>query len=231
MDSDAGSISSRASSPEMDIASRQHKLFRGFLSDQEEQGGEPKESKSGSKKDMSECQSQELRLKVNYRERKRMQDLNVAMDGLREVMPYAHGPSVRKLSKIATLLLARNYILMLSSSLDEMKKLVSEVYGGGQHQAQSHCHPQRCGQVSLQAMHPMVGAPSPPPPHPPPPPPLPIAFLGIGRAAAELVKGAAPPAASAGGAYRHWGGVACPCPLCQTAPHLSGQLSRPSTNR
>ena len=42
-----------------------------------------------------------------------MHDLNSALDGLREVMPYAHGPSVRKLSKIATLLLARNYILML----------------------------------------------------------------------------------------------------------------------
>ncbi|KAJ8416048.1 hypothetical protein AAFF_G00380700 [Aldrovandia affinis] len=35
----------------------------------------------------------ELRLKINGRERKRMHDLNVAMDGLREVMPYAHGPS------------------------------------------------------------------------------------------------------------------------------------------
>uniref|UniRef100_A0A8C5T6I6 BHLH domain-containing protein n=1 Tax=Malurus cyaneus samueli TaxID=2593467 RepID=A0A8C5T6I6_9PASS len=64
------------------------------------------------------------------RERKRMHDLNIAMDGLREVMPYAHGPSVRKLSKIATLLLARNYILMLTNSLEEMKRLVSEIYGG-----------------------------------------------------------------------------------------------------
>ncbi|ELU17580.1 hypothetical protein CAPTEDRAFT_41307, partial [Capitella teleta] len=57
---------------------------------------------------------QNLRLKINSRERKRMHDLNSALDSLREVMPYAHGPSVRKLSKIATLLLARNYILMLS---------------------------------------------------------------------------------------------------------------------
>lgn len=46
-----------------------------------------------------------------------MHDLNLAMDRLREVMPYAHGPSVRKLSKIATLLLARNYILMLTQLL------------------------------------------------------------------------------------------------------------------
>uniref|UniRef100_A0A670Z6S1 Oligodendrocyte transcription factor 2 n=2 Tax=Pseudonaja textilis TaxID=8673 RepID=A0A670Z6S1_PSETE len=83
-------------------------------------------SSSASKKDkkqMTEPELQQLRLKINSRERKRMHDLNIAMDGLREVMPYAHGPSVRKLSKIATLLLARNYILMLSNSLEEMKRL------------------------------------------------------------------------------------------------------------
>ena len=77
---------------------------------------------------LSEDELQHLRLKINGRERKRMHDLNSALDGLREVMPYAHGPSVRKLSKIATLLLARNYILMLNNSLDEMKKLVSDIY-------------------------------------------------------------------------------------------------------
>ncbi|XP_019379436.1 PREDICTED: oligodendrocyte transcription factor 2-like [Gavialis gangeticus] len=82
------------------------------------------------KKQMTEPELQQLRLKINSRERKRMHDLNIAMDGLREVMPYAHGPSVRKLSKIATLLLARNYILMLTNSLEEMKRLVSEIYGG-----------------------------------------------------------------------------------------------------
>lgn len=71
---------------------------------------------------------QELRLKINSRERRRMHDLNAALDGLREVMPYANGPSVRKLSKIATLLLAKNYILMLNNSLDEMRKLVSDIY-------------------------------------------------------------------------------------------------------
>jgi len=45
-----------------------------------------------------------------------MHDLNDALDELRAVIPYAHGPSVRKLSKIATLLLAKNYILMQVSS-------------------------------------------------------------------------------------------------------------------
>lgn len=52
----------------------------------------------------------------------------------------AHYPSVRKLSKIATLLLARNYILMLTNSLEEMKRLVSEIYGG--HHA--GFHPSAC---------------------------------------------------------------------------------------
>ena len=42
-----------------------------------------------------------------------MHDLNDALDELRAVIPYAHSPSVRKLSKIATLLLAKNYILIV----------------------------------------------------------------------------------------------------------------------
>ncbi|KAG3263646.1 BHLHE23-containing [Ictidomys tridecemlineatus] len=52
-------------------------------------------------------------------------DLNDALDGLRAVIPYAHSPSVRKLSKIATLLLAKNYILMQAQALDEMRRLVA----------------------------------------------------------------------------------------------------------
>jgi hypothetical protein len=43
----------------------------------------------------------------------------------RNVIPYAHSPSVRKLSKIATLLLAKNYILMQTNALEEMRKLVT----------------------------------------------------------------------------------------------------------
>ncbi|XP_008565346.1 PREDICTED: LOW QUALITY PROTEIN: oligodendrocyte transcription factor 2 [Galeopterus variegatus] len=102
------------------------------------------------KKQMTEPELQQLRLKINSRERKRMHDLNIAMDGLREVMPYAHGPSVRKLSKIATLLLARNYILMLTNSLEEMWS------GGG----------------------------------------------GSGGS----------------GGFQHWGGMPCPCSMCQVPP-------------
>uniref|UniRef100_A0A8C6ZV64 Basic helix-loop-helix family member e22 n=1 Tax=Nothoprocta perdicaria TaxID=30464 RepID=A0A8C6ZV64_NOTPE len=62
-----------------------------------------------------------LRLNINARERRRMHDLNDALDELRAVIPYAHSPSVRKLSKIATLLLAKNYILMQAQALEEMR--------------------------------------------------------------------------------------------------------------
>lgn len=69
-----------------------------------------------------------LRLKINSRERKRMHDLNSALDSLREVIPYARNPSVRKLSKMATLLLARNYIVMLTKSLDDMRQHLATCY-------------------------------------------------------------------------------------------------------
>ncbi|XP_075032821.1 class E basic helix-loop-helix protein 23 [Mixophyes fleayi] len=71
-----------------------------------------------------------LRLSINARERRRMHDLNDALDGLRSVIPYAHSPSVRKLSKIATLLLAKNYILMQAQALEEMRKLVAYLNQG-----------------------------------------------------------------------------------------------------
>ncbi|KAK2489322.1 hypothetical protein MC885_002827 [Smutsia gigantea] len=87
-----------------------------------------------SRADAKEEQQQQLRRKINSRERKRMQDLNLAMDALREViLPYsaAHcqGAPGRKLSKIATLLLARNYILLLGSSLQELRRALGEGAG------------------------------------------------------------------------------------------------------
>ncbi|XP_057709319.1 oligodendrocyte transcription factor 1 [Corythoichthys intestinalis] len=91
-------------------------------------------------RELSAEEQQELRRKINSRERKRMQDLNVAMDALREVMvPYAssapssapsHVPPGRRLSKISTLVLARNYILLLGSSLQEMRRLLGELGAG-----------------------------------------------------------------------------------------------------
>ncbi|XP_067946972.1 class E basic helix-loop-helix protein 23-like [Watersipora subatra] len=77
--------------------------------------------------DMSNEEVQELRLKVNARERQRMHDLNHALDSLREVMPYSKNPSVRKLSKISTMVLARNYIVSLQKNLDDMQKMVADI--------------------------------------------------------------------------------------------------------
>jgi len=88
-----------------------------------------------------------LRLKINSRERQRMHDLNAALDALRDVMPYASGTgsssssstsasSVRRLSKIATLLLARNYIVTLQKTVDEMSSLITELQQQQQQQQQ-----------------------------------------------------------------------------------------------
>ncbi|CAL8370460.1 unnamed protein product [Arctogadus glacialis] len=170
-----------------------------------------------SKKDrklLSENELQSIRLKINSRERKRMHDLNVAMDGLREVMPYAHGPSVRKLSKIATLLLARNYILMLSSSLEEMKRLVSEIYGssggGGGHHHHGGFHPSAAS----------LSAPS-------------ISAVTSVRPHHGLLKAPVASAGPLGSSFHHWGmsagGMPCPCSMCQVPPpppHLAMSLSR-----
>lgn len=130
----------------------------------------------------------ELRSKINMRERKRMHDLNTAMDSLRDVMPYAKGPSVRKLSKIATLTLAKNYIQMLSKSVEEMKQLLDDIYRSSSAlqrvpgpappaspyysaaaQSQSSFHPgsfQALSSIALSASH-STAHPSPPHLHPP----------------------------------------------------------------
>ena len=79
-------------------------------------------------KNLSQDEQEDLRLKVNARERQRMHDLNSALDALRQVMPYAHSPSVKKLSKMATLLLARNYIVMLTRTLNEVRAMLAESY-------------------------------------------------------------------------------------------------------
>lgn len=78
-------------------------------------------------------QQKQVRLSINARERRRMHDLNDALDELRSVIPYAHSPSVRKLSKIATLLLAKNYILMQSNAIDELKRVVTYLNHPGAH--------------------------------------------------------------------------------------------------
>ncbi|KAM3862497.1 oligodendrocyte transcription factor 2 [Diretmus argenteus] len=265
MDSDTSRVSSRPSSPEVDdiFISAMKKSVHGFsgavsstqsdspldipaelrglsgLSGSDEESLALKMFKKD-RKLLSENELQSIRLKINSRERKRMHDLNVAMDGLREVMPYAHGPSVRKLSKIATLLLARNYILMLSNSLEEMKRLVSEIYGSGGHHG--GFHPSACGTmahagplpghpVSSHAAHPAV--------HHPLLPPAAVSTASLSAPGISAVTSVRPhhgllkaPGAVAGplgSSFQHWGvgtGMPCPCSMCQVPPpHVSSMSS------
>lgn len=66
------------------------------------------------------------RLKVNIRERERMHDLNAALDALRDAIPYSKEHSVKKLSKIATLRLARSYIEALHQTIKELKEVLKQ---------------------------------------------------------------------------------------------------------
>ncbi|XP_044280362.1 class E basic helix-loop-helix protein 22 [Varanus komodoensis] len=98
-----------------------------------------------------------LRLNINARERRRMHDLNDALDELRAVIPYAHSPSVRKLSKIATLLLAKNYILMQAQALDEMRRLVAYL-NQGQAISAASLPSSAAAAAAAAALHPALGA-------------------------------------------------------------------------
>ncbi|XP_037391537.1 class E basic helix-loop-helix protein 22 [Pygocentrus nattereri] len=71
-----------------------------------------------------------LRVSINARERRRMHDLNEALDELRAAMPYRAGPTAKKLSKIATLLLARNHILLQARALEQMSRMVGQLKAG-----------------------------------------------------------------------------------------------------
>ncbi len=99
----------------------------GSSSDDEEGREAPREGSeydsAGGK--IKSSKNRPVRLSINARERRRMHDLNDALDELRSVIPYAHSPSVRKLSKIATMLLAKNYILMQANALEEMRRLIT----------------------------------------------------------------------------------------------------------
>uniref|UniRef100_UPI00398E44F9 oligodendrocyte transcription factor 3 n=1 Tax=Pristiophorus japonicus TaxID=55135 RepID=UPI00398E44F9 len=245
MNSDSSSLSSRASSPDVDeiylrdhlqhqdsrmnsVSSTQNDLLQQLANEHNITALSRSEDKSGGKfkvkKQLSEHDLQNLRLKINGRERKRMHDLNLAMDGLREVMPYAHGPSVRKLSKIATLLLARNYILMLSNSLEEMKRLVGEIYGG--HHSAFHCgtvghsagHPGHS--TSAHQVHPILGSALTSSPSS-----ISASLPGISavRPPHSLLKTSSAPPVPLGNTFQHWAGLPCPCTICQVPPppHIS----------
>uniref|UniRef100_A0A3Q3SXB5 BHLH domain-containing protein n=1 Tax=Mastacembelus armatus TaxID=205130 RepID=A0A3Q3SXB5_9TELE len=242
MNSDS-SPSSRASSPDMDgmflrdhhSHHHHHHHVGSSVSSSTQSGEHQRQKMTGGEHLRSGDEMYQLRLKINGRERKRMHDLNLAMDGLREVMPYAHGPSVRKLSKIATLLLARNYILMLTSSLDEMKRLVGEIYGG-QHSA-FHCgtvaHAAGTGghsgspaaaaaaaAAAAHQVHPLLGSAL----SSSTSSTLSSTLPGLTsiRAPHSLMKGSptAPPALQLGSGFQHWAGLPCPCTICQMKINL-----------
>lgn len=234
MDSDTGSTCSRSSSPELTVDSSffSKKMFQ---AEKSANRSPVSDLKNRDRQELSKDDLQELRLKVNSRERKRMHDLNQAMDGLREVMPYAQGPSVRKLSKISTLLLARNYILMLSSSLEEMKKLVSEVYGSSASQNHAPRPVLASSQLPLhplaQSLHPLANgattvssstlqntaAHTAQAPHSPPS----AGYLGFhAHSIHSLLKEPLHLASS----YRHFPGMPCPCSLCQPLPASTASL-------
>lgn len=251
MDSDSGSTGSRSSSPDLVVDDSagsffSNKMFQTYCRENRVDGEAGKDrtercgggGKTKTRSELSKDEVQDLRLKVNSRERKRMHDLNQAMDGLREVMPYAQGPSVRKLSKISTLLLARNYILMLSSSLEEMKKLVGDVYGGGAAvQSRTAAHPAISPAAPTahlplhplaQSLHSLVGStPSAlqhhatstaaaPAPHSPPS----ASFLGFHAPVQSLLKDPLHLTST----YRHFPGMPCPCSLCQPLPTTTSTL-------
>ncbi|XP_028675209.1 oligodendrocyte transcription factor 4 [Erpetoichthys calabaricus] len=240
MDSDAGSTSSRASSPELvEGATRffSKKMFETYKQKQTLQSGDRqgKTEKAKSKRELTEDDLHDLRLKVNSRERKRMHDLNQAMDGLREVMPYAQGPSVRKLSKISTLLLARNYILMLSNSLEEMKKLVSDVYGAGHPNHLSRCAsigpapPQVAMHHLTPSLHSLMGTATSPTSNSPQSPPS-SGFVSFRPPIQGLLKDVNP-SLHINGSYRHFPGMPCPCALCQPLSTSGTSISCLSVNK
>ncbi|XP_058242026.1 oligodendrocyte transcription factor 3 [Hemibagrus wyckioides] len=238
MNSDSGS--SRSSSPDVDemyarksFASSGQNEFTAMASEHlSRAAGVDRTSASVAskyklKKQVTEEEMQQLRLKINGRERKRMHDLNLAMDGLREVMPYAHGPSVRKLSKIATLLLARNYILMLTSSLDEMKRLVGEIYGGGHHAAfhcgaaASHGTAHAPGPAAPTVHHALLGGALAPPTSSAAALSAALPALGSIRAPQTLMKTPPTPPLQVGTGFQHWAGLPCPCAICQVPPPVA----------
>ena len=87
----------------------------------DEAGGSRQRSAAGRKKKSAlNARERNLRrLESNERERMRMHSLNDAFQGLREVVPHVR--LQRKLSKIETLTLAKNYIMALTNVVCEMR--------------------------------------------------------------------------------------------------------------
>ncbi|CAC5371108.1 BHLHB8 [Mytilus coruscus] len=83
---------------------------------------------------------EEDRLKTNERERQRMHQMNKGMEELKQVLPYSK--SVNKLSKMSTLLLAREHIVSLQKTQKELHHLVQKLHNNLSRQ--SHNVPVMC---------------------------------------------------------------------------------------
>ncbi|CAF1417239.1 unnamed protein product [Adineta ricciae] len=101
-------------------------MMTSSLNTNEQQQSRQQEHPPSSVHSIGERKQRTLRLSINARERRRMHDLNDALDELRSVIPYAHSPSVRKLSKISTLYLGEfiSSIRTNAQAIDELKKCV-----------------------------------------------------------------------------------------------------------
>ncbi|GMT20884.1 hypothetical protein PFISCL1PPCAC_12181, partial [Pristionchus fissidentatus] len=76
---------------------------------------------------ITEEEERALRSCINSRERKRMHDLNDALEDLRSVLPYFKDTSNRRMSKISTLILATNWIRHLNKANASLKQKVDDL--------------------------------------------------------------------------------------------------------
>ncbi|CAG9531986.1 unnamed protein product [Cercopithifilaria johnstoni] len=88
--------------------------------------------KSNKLQSLNEEEQAVLRMSINSRERKRMHDLNDALDELRQCLPYSHRTGPRKMSKINTLLLASNWIKHLTNANSELRRKLDELRNNNQ---------------------------------------------------------------------------------------------------
>ncbi|KAH7728554.1 helix-loop-helix DNA-binding domain-containing protein [Aphelenchoides avenae] len=70
---------------------------------------------------LSEEEQNQMRTTINSRERKRMHDLNDALDDLRGSLPY-EPPNSRKHPKITTIMLATNHIKRLEQQIEQLRR-------------------------------------------------------------------------------------------------------------
>uniref|UniRef100_A0A914P700 BHLH domain-containing protein n=1 Tax=Panagrolaimus davidi TaxID=227884 RepID=A0A914P700_9BILA len=76
---------------------------------------------------MDPVEQDRLRQCINSRERKRMHNLNSALDQLRNSLPNSKNPATKKLSKINTIVTASEWIVRLMQENDMLRKKLSDL--------------------------------------------------------------------------------------------------------